>query len=181
MSLYQQLPKPFFVLAPMDDVTDSVFRQIVAACSPPDLFFTEFVNVDGLQSAGRERLLKRIQFTPSEQPLVAQIWGKKPENYRKTAKELVELGFAGIDINMGCPDKTVVTNGCCSALINNRELALEIIRATQEGADGKVPVSVKTRLGFNEVDLSWHELLLQQNLSMLSVHGRTRKHMSAVP
>lgn len=176
-----KLPKPFFVLAPMDDVTDTVFRRIVAECARPDLFFTEFVNVDGLQSPGRPRVAKRIQFTPIEQPLIAQIWGNNPENYYKTAKELVEMGFAGIDINMGCPDKAVVKNGSCSALINNRELAVEIIKATQEGAAGKVPVSVKTRLGFNTIDLSWHELLLEQNLDMLTIHGRTRKEMSEVP
>ncbi|HEU5187141.1 MAG TPA: tRNA-dihydrouridine synthase, partial [Candidatus Saccharimonadales bacterium] len=122
------LPAPFFVLAPMDDVTDTVFRQVIADCAPPDLYFTEFVNVDGLQSPGRSKLLKKIQFTPKEQPLVAQIWGKQPENYHKTAQELVAMGFAGIDINMGCPVKAVVKNGCCSALINNRELAAEIIK-----------------------------------------------------
>jgi nifR3 family TIM-barrel protein len=181
MSILTDLPHPFYVLAPMDDVTDTVFRRIVGECAAPDLYFTEFVNVDGLQSVGRDRLLKRIQFTDSERPIIAQIWGKHPENYRQTAKELVEMGFAGIDINMGCPDKTVVKNGCCSALINDREKALEIIKATQEGAAGKVPVSVKTRLGFNEIDYTWHELLLQQNLSMLTIHGRTRKDMSAVP
>ncbi len=181
MSFLDSLPKPFFVLAPMDDVTDTVFRRIVGECAAPDVYFTEFVNVDGLQSPGRPRLVKRIQFTPDEQPLVAQIWGKNPENFRKTAAELVEMGFAGIDLNMGCPEKTVVKNGCCSALINNRDLALEIIKATQEGAAGSVPVSVKTRLGFNEVDLSWIELLLKQNLSMLTVHARTRKEMSDVP
>ena len=181
MNILEQLPKPFFVLAPMDDVTDTVFRQVVAACAPPDLYFTEFVNVDGLQSPGRPNLLKKIQFTGDEQPIIAQLWGKNPENYFKTAQELVEMGFAGIDINMGCPAKAEVKNGCCSALINNRPLALEIIKATQEGAAGRIPVSVKTRLGFNEIDLSWHELLLQQNLSMLTVHGRTRKEMSLVP
>lgn len=181
MHILSTLPKPFFVLAPMDDVTDTVFRQIVAECARPDLFFTEFVNVDGLQSAGREHLLKRIQFTRGEQPLIAQIWGKNPENYFKTAQELVQMGFAGIDINMGCPVKAVVNNGCCSDLMNNRELALEIIAATQQGAAGNVPVSVKTRLGFNEVDFSWHELLLQQKLDMLTIHGRTRKEMSSVP
>ncbi|HSX16827.1 MAG TPA: tRNA-dihydrouridine synthase [Patescibacteria group bacterium] len=181
MSVLTDLPKPFLVLAPMDDVTDTVFRRIVAQCARPDLFFTEFVNVDGLQSVGRERLIRRIQFTPDEQPIIAQIWGKDPENYRKTANELVEMGFAGIDINMGCPIKNVVGNGCCSDLINNRELALQIIKATQEGAAGRVPVSVKTRLGFNEIDYTWHELLLQQNLSMLTIHGRTRKEMSEVP
>ncbi|HEV7454698.1 MAG TPA: tRNA-dihydrouridine synthase, partial [Candidatus Saccharimonadales bacterium] len=181
MSILTDLPKPFFVLAPMDDVTDTVFRRIVGECAAPDLYFTEFVNVDGLQSPGRDRLLKRIQFTDSERPLIAQIWGKHPENYLQTAKELVEMGFAGIDINMGCPIKNVVGNGCCSDLINNRELARDIIKATQEGAAGRIPVSVKTRLGFNEIDYTWHEFLLQQNLSMLTIHGRTRKQMSAVP
>lgn len=165
----------------MDDVTDTVFRQVIAKSAAPDLFFTEFVNVDGLQSPGRPHLLKKLRYTENERPLVAQIWGKNPEKYFKTAQELVEMGFDGIDINMGCPAKPVIKNGCCSALIENRPLALEIIKATQEGAAGKVPVSVKTRLGFREVDLTWHELLLQQNLDMLTVHGRTQREMSAVP
>lgn len=187
------VPKPFFVLAPMDDVTDSVFRRIVADCAPPDFFFTEFVNVDGLQSPGRPRLLKKLQFTPDETPLIAQIWGKEPENFFKTAQQLAdgtfarELGlpdgvnFVGVDLNMGCPVKAEVNNGTCSALINNRELAVEIIKATQEGVAGKLPVSVKTRLGFNTVDPAWPELLLKQKLNMLTMHGRTRKQMSAVP
>ncbi len=178
---FYHLPTPFFVLAPMDDVTDTVFRRMVASTAAPDLFFTEFVNVDGLQSMGRERVINKLRFTTQEQPLVAQIWGKEPENYRKTAHELVEMGYAGIDINMGCPIKAVVHNGCCSALINNRDHAVAIIKATQEGAAGRVPVSVKTRLGFNEIDLTWHETLLQQNLSMLTIHGRTRKEMSEAP
>ncbi len=174
------LPKPFFILAPMDDVTDTVFRQLIASLASPDLFFTEFVNVDALQSAGREAALKRLRFTEKETPLIAQLWGKKPENYFKTAQELSELGYAGIDLNMGCPDKAVVKNGCCAALINNRELAIEIIKATQAGA-GKLPVSVKTRIGFSEIDFSWHALLLQQKLNMLTVHGRTAKQLSKVP
>lgn len=181
MSILQNLAKPFFVLAPMDDVTDTVFRQIVASCAAPDLYFTEFVNVDGLQSPGREKLMKKLLFTNKEEPLIAQIWGKIPDNFRKTADELVDMGFAGIDLNMGCPEKTVVKNGCCSALINDRQLASEIIKATQEGVAGRVPVSVKTRLGFSEVDLSWIEFLLGQNLDMLTIHGRTRKEMSEVP
>ena len=165
----------------MDDVTDTVFRQIVADCAPPDLFFTEFVNVDGLQSPGRPKLMKRLQFTDKETPLIAQIWGKNPENFYKTAQELVEMGYAGIDINMGCPEKNVVRNGTCSALINDRPLALEIIKATQAGANGQLPVSVKTRLGFGTVDYTWHEFLLAQNLAMLTIHGRTRAQMSKVP
>jgi tRNA-dihydrouridine synthase len=165
----------------MDDVTDTVFRQIIADCAPPDMFFTEFVNVDGLQSPGRDRLLHRLAFSDKEKPIIAQIWGLKPENFYKTTKDILEMGFAGVDINMGCPVKAVVKSGTCSALMNNRELAVEIIQATQKAADGKLPVSVKTRLGFNEIDLSWPELLLQQNLDTLTIHGRTRKEMSKVP
>ncbi len=187
------LPKPFFVLAPLDDVTDTVFRRIIGGCAPPDLFFTEFVNVDGLQSPGRPKLLKKLLFTPAEQPLIAQIWGKQPENFYKTARQLAdgtfarELGlpegvnFAGVDLNMGCPDKTIVKNGTCSALINDRELAKTIIGATREGLAGRLPLSIKTRTGFNEVDTAWLEFLLSQKLDMLSIHGRTRKQMSKVP
>jgi nifR3 family TIM-barrel protein len=177
----QELPKPFFVLAPMDDVTDIVFREVIADCQAPDIFFTEFVNVDGLQSRGRERLLHKIAKRPQETNLIAQIWGKIPANYEKTAAELVEMGFAGIDINMGCPDKSIVKNGCCSALINNRDLAIEIIAAVKRGVNGRVPVSVKLRTGFNQVDFTWHELILQQGIDMLTVHGRTTKEMSKVP
>lgn len=179
----EDLPKPFFVLAPMDDVTDTVFRRLVAELAPPDLFFTEFANVDALQSKGREATLKRLRFTDSEKPLIAQIWGKTPENFYKTAQELVEMGFDGVDLNFGCPDKNVVRNGTCSAFIlpENREMALEIIQATREGLNGSLPLSVKTRLGFSDVDFTWHELLLKQKLNMLSIHGRTRKQMSKVP
>ena len=187
-----KLTRPFFVLAPMDEVTETVFRQIVQGCAPADLYFTEFVNVDGLQSPGRPKLLKKLRFTVGEGPLVAQLWGLKPENFEITAREIAdgtmakELGlpdgvnFVGIDINMGCPAKSEVQNGACSALIKNRPLAQEIIEATIKGA-GDMPVSVKTRLGFNEIDLTWHEFLLGFDIKMLTVHGRTRKEMSKVP
>jgi tRNA-dihydrouridine synthase len=181
VNIYDKLPKPFFVLAPMDDVTDTVFRQLIAELSPPNLFFTEFVNVDALQSQGREATLKRLRFTDNEHPIIAQLWGLKPENFEKTAREVKEMGYDGIDLNFGCPDKNVVRNGACSAFIlsENREGALKIIEATKRGA-GSLPVSVKTRLGFNEVDLSWHELLLQQTLNALTIHGRTKKQLSNV-
>ena len=186
------LPNPFFVLAPMDDVTDTVFRQVVHANAPADVYVTEFVNVDGLQSPGRPKLLKKLRFTAHEGPLVAQLWGLKPENFETTAREIAdgtiarELGlpdgvnYVGIDLNMGCPAKSEVKNGACSALIKNRPLAEDIITATKKGA-GDFPVSVKTRLGFTTIDLSWHEFLLGFELSMLTVHFRTRKEMSKVP
>ena len=188
-----KLPKPFFVLAPMDDVTDTVFRQVIAGCAPPDLYFTEFVNADGLQSPGRPKLLKKLLFTPEERPLVAQIWGKEPDNFYKTARQIAdgslarELGlpenvnFAGADLNMGCPQKTEVRNGTCCALMNDRPLAARIIDATREGLAGKLSLSVKTRLGFNEVDMTWIEFLLGKDLQALTIHGRTRSQMSKVP
>ena len=193
--VYRDLPKPFFVLAPMDDVTDTVFRQIVQETAAPDLFFTEFVNVDGLMSPGRSKLLKKLRFAASEKKLVAQLWGLKPENFKAVAEQIVdgslarELGlpegcnFIGVDLNMGCPAKSEVQNGACSALIKleNRELANDIIDATREGLAGRLPLSVKTRLGFNEVDMSWFKFLLGKDIEMLTVHGRTRKEMSRVP
>lgn len=187
------LPKPFFVLAPMDDVTDTAFRRIVAGCAPPDLCFTEFVNADGLQSPGRHKLLKKLRFTPDEPPLIAQIWGKEPENFYKTASQLAdgtfaeELGlpkgvnFAGVDLNMGCPQKNEVKNGTCSALMNDRPLAADIIKATQDGLAGRLPLSIKTRTGFRSVDMSWIEFLLGQKLQALTIHGRTKAQMSKVP
>jgi tRNA-dihydrouridine synthase len=193
MNYMQTLPRPFFVLAPMDDVTDTVFRQVIIACASPDLCLTEFVNVDGLQSPGRAKLLKKLRFVADEQPLVAQIWGKDPANFHKTAQQLAdgtfarELGlpdgvnFAGVDLNMGCPEKNVVKNGTCVALINDRPLATEIINATKQGLAGRLPLSVKTRVGFNDVDLTWIEFLLSHELQALTIHGRTRKQMSKVP
>lgn len=177
----------------MDDVTDTVFRQVVGSCAPPDLYFTEFANVDGLQSPGRPRLLKKLRFTAAEQPLVAQIWGKDPENFYKTAREIAdgtlarELGlaksvnFAGVDLNMGCPVKAVVKDGACSALINDRPLAQKIIKATREGLAGKLPLSVKTRLGYSSIDMTWIEFVLGQGLQALTIHGRTKSQMSDVP
>jgi tRNA-dihydrouridine synthase len=177
-NFYQSLPKPFFVLAPMDDVTDTVFRQIINSLSRPDVFFTEFVNVDGLMSPGADKLIGKLAFNDQEKPIVVQIWGKNPDNFFSIAQRINQEGrFSGIDLNFGCPDKTVVKNGCCSALINNRPLAKDIIQATIDGA-GSLPVSVKTRLGFNEIDLTWIEFLLGFSIQLLTIHNRTKKQMS---
>jgi tRNA-dihydrouridine synthase len=178
------MPKPFFVLAPMDDVTDVVFRRVVHdLCAPADLYMTEFVNVDGLQSPGRQALLTKLRLEDNGAQVIAQVWGKTVENYYKTAQDLVEMGFAGIDINMGCPAGPIVQNGCGSAMClpHNQSLACEVIDAVHRGSGGKVPISVKTRLGYSAVDFEWHSLLLQQKLNMLTIHGRTRKEMSKVP
>jgi tRNA-dihydrouridine synthase len=177
----------------MDDVTETVFRQIVAATASPDLFYTEFTNVDGLMSAGRPALLRKLRMAVTETHLIAQLWGLQPANFKAVAEQIAdgslaqELGlpeghnFVGVDLNMGCPAKSEVQNGACSALIKNRPLASEIIKATQAGLAGRLPLSVKTRVGFNEVDLTWVSFLLGHDLQMLTVHGRTRKQMSKVP
>jgi tRNA-dihydrouridine synthase len=174
------LPRPFLVLAPMEDVTDTVFRRVIGQTAPFDLYMTEFVNVDGLQSPGRHATIKRLQYEASEQPLIAQIWGKNPENFYKTAQELVEMGFVGIDINMGCPAKPVVKDGCGGGLIQFPQLATEIIQAVKDGAQGAIPVSVKTRIGFKQYTPSWLETILRQDVNMLTVHLRTVKEMSLV-
>jgi len=181
--------KPFFVLAPMDDVTDTVFRRIVHECAPADLHISEFVNVDGLCSPGREKLIPKLSTVNDKGPVIAQLWGKVPENFEKIAKEINNEsipGFSGIDLNFGCPDKSVLKNECCSALAQPelREKAVEIIKATQKGAESasrRMPVSIKTRLGFDKIDYSWHALLLEQKPSMLTVHVRTTRQMSKVP
>jgi tRNA-dihydrouridine synthase len=175
------LPRPFLVLAPMEDVTDTVFRRMIVRHAPFDLYFTEFVNVDGLQSPGRHASIRRLKFEAEEQPLIAQIWGADPENYYKTTRELVEMGFVGVDINMGCPAKDVVKKGCGGGMIGQPERAVEIIQAVKEAAGGKLPVSVKTRIGLKEYTPSWLETVLGQDLNMLTVHLRTVKEMSLVP
>lgn len=179
-TIWQKLKKPIFILAPMDDVTDTVFRQIIGNLAAPDLYYTEFTSVDGLTSKGREAVSKRLLFTEKERPLIAQIWGNDPEKFYESAKLCAKLGFDGIDINMGCPEKSVVRRGMCSGLIHNPKLAGEIIQRTKDGA-GDLPVSVKTRLGMREIQTGWIEFLLKQDLPALIIHGRTVKEMSKVP
>ena len=180
-NIWNTLEKPFLVQAPMEDVTDTVFRQIIAKCGKPDVFFTEFTNVEGMCSRGRDKVGRRLIFTPVEKPIVAQIWGLDPSKFFETAKMVKDMGFDGIDINMGCPEKSVVKRGACAGLIHNPTLAKEIIEAVKKGA-GDLPISVKTRIGIKEIETEvWIEFLLKQNLDALTVHGRTVKEMSDVP
>ena len=175
------LKKPFFVLAPMDGATDLVFRQVVAHCGRPDVFVTEFTSVEGLVSKGAEKVGERLRFHESEHPIIAQIWGTDVEAFYEASKKVAAMGFDGIDINMGCPVRAVVGHGACSALIKNHALAKQIIAAVKKGA-GKLPVSVKTRIGFGEIAIdTWIPFLLEQGLDALAVHLRTVKEMSLVP
>jgi nifR3 family TIM-barrel protein len=188
MGFWANLPKPFFVSAPMADVTDAAFRQMIAKYSRhgeegggPDVFWTEFVSADGLCSAGSEVLKRDLVFGKNEHPIVAQIFGSTPEHMKKTAELIKSLGFDGIDINMGCPDKSIEKQGAGAAHIKNLKLAQEIIRATMEGAGG-LPVSVKTRIGYNKENLEeWLGAILETKPAVITVHARTRKELSLVP
>lgn len=180
-NFWQTLEKPIFILAPMEDVTDTVLRQVIARYGKPSVFFTEFTNVEGMFSKGAKHVVHRLQYTEREKPLVAQIWGSEPENFYKAAKTLIDMGFSGIDLNMGCPAQGPVSRGVCSGLINDRPRAKDIIEATKEGATGIIPVSVKTRLGFRKIDFSWLQFVLEQQPAVLTVHLRTVSEMSKVP
>ena len=180
MNFWQNLPRPFFILAPMEAVTDVVFRHVVATAAKPDVFFTEFTNASSYCSpAGTHSTRGRLAFTADENPMVAQIWGSKPEEFRQMARGLKEMGFAGIDINMGCPVKNVVKSGG-SYLIRQPELATELIAAVKESG---LPVSVKTRLGYSSPAefTEWLSHILKQDIANLTIHLRTRKEMSKVP
>ncbi len=177
-NFWAELPKPFFILAPMEDVTDVVFRHVVKEAGSPDVFFTEFTNSDSFcHPDGKESVRGRLVFTEDEQPMVAHIWGDKPEFFREMSIGLAEMGFQGLDINMGCPVPNVVDRGKGSGLILRPEVAVELIAAAKTGG---LPVSVKTRIGYADpAELkNWITHLLQQDIVNLSIHLRTRKEMS---
>jgi tRNA-dihydrouridine synthase len=175
------LKKPFFVLAPMADVTDVPFRTIVARCGRPDVFYTEFVSAHGLMSPGRDRLMKDLALTPGDHPIVAQFFGTKPEHLHEAGRLAREHGFDGVDINMGCPDRSIMKQGAGIALCSTPELAQDLVHAVREGFQG--PVAVKTRLGLYRTDEmeAWIPKLLEAKPDVLIVHGRTMKEASKVP
>lgn len=179
-NFWAELPKPFFILAPMEDVTDVVFRHVVKEAGAPDVFFTEFTNSDSFcHPDGIESVRGRLAFTEDEQPMVAHIWGDKLEFFREMSIALADMGFKGIDLNMGCPVPNVAERGKGSGLILRPEVAAELIEAAKAGG---LPVSVKTRLGFTDTAEmeKWISHLLKQDIANLSVHMRTRKEMSKV-
>lgn len=185
---WNTLPKPFFVLAPMADVTDAAFRRMIARYSRhgevgggPHVFWTEFVSADGLCSVGREVLKRDLAFIDAERPIVAQLFTSTPAHMYKAVQLVKELGFDGVDINMGCPDRSIEKQGAGAAMMKNPENARAVIRAAKEAA-GDMPVSVKTRLGYNKNEIeTWIPEILAEGVAALTIHGRTRKDMSLVP
>lgn len=179
-SFWNELPRPFFILAPMEAVTDVVFRHVVAAAAPPDVWFTEFTNATGWAHAGDKAIGGRLVKTDDEHPIVAQLWGSDPVSMEKFARHCAELGYNGIDINMGCPDQSAVKSGGGAGMIKDPKNAVTIIAAAKSSG---LPVSVKTRLGYSRVDEwpEWLEHILRQDIVNLTIHLRTKKEMSKVP
>jgi nifR3 family TIM-barrel protein len=187
VNFWEKIDKPFFCLAPMSDVTDVAFRAMLAKYGKNSdnknriVFWTEFVSADGLCSRGKKNLMHILKFSKIEKPIVAQVFGANPETMEKACKIISKLGFDGIDINMGCPDKSVIRQGAGSALIKNPVLARQIIQAAIRGADG-LPVCVKTRVGFNKEEIdTWIPELLKEDIAAITIHARTKKEMSKVP
>ncbi len=185
-NFWERLPAPFFALAPLDDVTDAAFRRIIAKYGKPDVFFTEFTSADGLvHPKGRRAILPKLWFSEEERPIVAQLFSAHPEKMREAARQVGELGFDGLDINMGCPDRAVNKQGAGAACIQDFKQAQALIVAAQEGirdSGKKIPVSVKTRLGFDKDILeTWLPALLEAGPQAITLHARTRKEMSSVP
>ncbi|WJI91215.1 tRNA dihydrouridine synthase [Weissella viridescens] len=172
---------PFFTLAPMEAVTDTVFRRVVAKAAAPDAFYTEFTNARSISHPKAKFTVQgRLSFDPSEQIPVAQLWGDRPIDFELGVTDVKNRGFEAVDINMGCPDSTVIKNGAGSGLIKEPDKAAELIAAAKTGG---LPISVKTRLGFNKLDTfrEWIPFLLRQDIQVLTIHLRTRKEMSKVP
>ncbi|PZH46655.1 dihydrouridine synthase [Staphylococcus aureus] len=164
----------------MEDVTDIDFRHVVSEAARPDVFFTEFTNTESFcHPEGIHSVRGRLTFSEDEHPMVAHIWGDKPEQFRETSIQLAKMGFKGIDLNMGCPVANVAKKGKGSGLILRPDVAAEIIQATKAGG---LPVSVKTRLGYYEIDewKDWLKHVFEQDIANLSIHLRTRKEMSKV-
>lgn len=181
MNIWQDLPHPFLILAPMEGVTDIMFRQIIEHAGRPDLFFTEFTNVSSYASEkGRKNALERLEISPSDHPIIAQIWGKNPDHFSEISSALSSLGFSGVDLNFGCPDKHVNKAGGGSAMIRTPELAIECFRNAKKSTN--LPVSIKTRLGWSDPQeyQTWLSTLLNEHPAALTIHLRTKKEMSKV-
>lgn len=178
---WQNLTRPFFVQAPLENVTDAAFRAMIATYGKPQVMFTEFTSADGLCSSGHDSVVKNLQFCDNERPIVAQLFSADPEKIARASAEAAALGFDGIDINMGCPDKAVCKSGAGAALINDPKRAQSIIRAAQKAAPD-LPISIKTRLGYNQDTLeTWLPQILETSPAAVTIHARTKKELSLVP
>jgi tRNA-dihydrouridine synthase len=193
MSFIQKIKKdknrPLFVLAPMADVTDVAFRTVISEAMSPDIYWTEFVSADGLIRAtpeGKYKLKKDLLYDKEKQrPIIAQLFSSTYKYMYEATKLCIELGFDGVDINMGCPDRSIEKQKSGAAMMKNPDLAIGVIKAAKDAkkdfASDDFAVTVKTRVGYNSVELdTWIPLLLDQEVDLITIHARTRKEMSKV-
>jgi nifR3 family TIM-barrel protein len=171
---WKKIEKPIIALAPMDGYTDSAFRRISKSVNSNLVLFTEFVSADGLNHKAK-KLLEKIKFNVSEKPIIVQLFGKNAESFATAAKLCESLGFAGIDINMGCPSKKVVKSEHGVALRKKPDLAFHLVETVTKATS--LPVSVKTRLGWSNADdlLDFSRGVVNAGAQMITVHGRTYK------
>jgi nifR3 family TIM-barrel protein len=168
--MHSNLENQKIFLAPMEDVTDYPFRQVLLKIGRPDVFFTEFVSVDGLVSRGRSHVSHRLEFNIDEKPIILQLWGRDPKKFYEASRLTEELGFEGININLGCPVKKVMKNGCGAALIEEYDIVEKIV---EELKSIELPISIKTRIGQKSFSRDWIEFLLKLDIHTLFIHGRT--------
>lgn len=184
-NFWARLPRPIFAQAPMIGVTDPAYRRVIAHCGAPDVAWTEFVSAAGLaRDSRRTALLPMLQRAPGEVRCVAQIFGSDPADFEAAASVILQLGcFDGVDVNMGCPERHVTNSqGAGSALIRDMRLAQRIVEATRRGVDNRLPVSVKTRIGYDAIVVhDWLNALFDVAPAAVTLHLRTRNEMSAVP
>lgn len=165
---------PIAALAPMDGYGDSPYRQIIKRIAPEVVVFSEFYSADGLVHS-KDLQAKALKHHTGEYPLIIQIFGKDPKMFAEAARIIESYGITGIDINMGCPAKKVVKSGHGSSLMINRDTAFRIVEEMSQAVN--IPVSVKTRLGWDNHDLliDFVKGLENAGANLISVHGRTYK------
>lgn len=165
--------RPFICLAPMAGVTDGSYRQLIKTCAPETIVYTEFLSTDAIHY-GAKKTMQELEFDKeSEYPFIVQVFGKDPDHFLSAAKVIEEMGADGIDINMGCPAAKVVSSCHGSALLKNAELAKRLVDATKRAVS--IPVSVKTRLGWDCIDnlIPFCQGLVEAGADALAIHGRT--------
>ncbi len=191
------LASPIVGLSPMDGVTDASMRFVAKKYGQPDIIYTEFVSAEGLWRIKKRgdlehKIWNELKYSEIERPVIAQIFGSEPESFYEAAKIVCELGFDGIDINMGCPSPGLEKRGGGAGLIRDKCNAVEVVEATRRGVqdylrtqgiensrtqDKEIPVSLKTRIGSDKPDPKWWEVIAGMQMPAVAMHGRTFKQL----
>lgn len=184
---WAQLNYPVILCPPMDGITDSAFRELIADMGGSSALYCEFINVKGLIFQNPKTLFE-LKYTEKQRPIIAQLFGNNPEDFYEASKMVVKMGFDSIDVNMGCPAHKVASKGGGCALMGNTENAAEIVRQTIKGANEaakelnlghEIEVTCKMRLGISDTDTVMHHGLsmIEAGAKCIAIHGRTLKQM----